>query len=495
LLVSGRSLLPGPRAKRCQRGSLCWPERGSCSPRPWATWAGASGRVCKPASRLRLVATMASMLLDKLQNADSSKLVRDLKDTGLRKALEQEGHAKLLGLLSGTLQCDTQSLGWLEVLHVLRNKKEAFHEFNSAAAHFLNECNSEHIRHSPEKFCDVAAQFAENHTVKSGPKPLDCLAPLLKAVQKLRTTEEHLTPIHGEYVKMCLVAKCYHAAVRVLDEDILYIPAKEDRKSHYFKIEHLLLYHYYGGMVYIGLKRFDRALQFLSVSVTAPADCLSLIMIEAYKKYVLVCLLEHGALVPLPSYASNLTRQFKNATQPYQDFHAAYKKGVVAELDGVMAKYSETLESDKNLGLARQCLAKLTRRNIKRLTETFLTLSLEDIAKRVNLATAQDAESALVGMIADREIFATINQLTGTVSFHDDPEKYDTEATTRQLQDEMRSAAALYGKVMELDKEVRTNPRYVKKMSPNQEGGNTNSLLGDMDQGGMGSMGSMGMGP
>jgi len=32
--------------------------------------------------------------------------------------------------------------------------------------------------------------------------------------------------------------------------------------------------------VYIGLKRFDRALQFLSVAVTVPAECVSAIMLE-----------------------------------------------------------------------------------------------------------------------------------------------------------------------------------------------------------------------
>jgi hypothetical protein len=64
----------------------------------------------------------------------------------------------------------------------------------------------------------------------------------------------------------------------------------------------------------------------------------------------------------------------------------------------------------------------------------------ENIAARVNLSSADEAEAALVGMISDGEIFATINQLTGTVSFHDDPEQYITAATTQQLQQQTMEA-------------------------------------------------------
>ena len=117
------------------------------------------------------------------------------------------------------------------------------------------------------------------------------------------------------------------------------------------------------------------------------------------------------------------------------------------------------------------------------MTETFLTLSLDDIAKRVKLVDGAAAEVALVGMIADGEIFATINQLTGTVSFHDDPEDFTTFATTQQLQQETSEAAELYTKVMALDTELRMTPKYIKKT--NQTSSNSNSMstegMGELD--------------
>ena len=72
-----------------------------------------------------------------------------------------------------------------------------------------------------------------------------------------------------------MTACCYSYSIRIEFQFPARPPAhrsvwvrlycSQERKTHYFKIEHLLLYHYYGGMVYIGLKNFDRALQFLSV--------------------------------------------------------------------------------------------------------------------------------------------------------------------------------------------------------------------------------------
>ena len=68
---------------------------------------------------------------------------------------------------------------------------------------------------------------------------------------------------------------------------------------------------------------------------------------------------------------------------------------------------------------------------------------LTAIAERVKLADAQVVETALVSMINDNEIHATIDQLTGTVCFHDDDEQYDTEATMQKLKGEVRLGRGL----------------------------------------------------
>lgn len=104
------------------------------------------------------------------------------------------------------------------------------------------------------------------------------------------------------------------------------------------------------------------------------------------------------------------------------------------------------------MGLAKQVLSSLYKRNIQRLTQMYLTLSLQDIANTVQLQTSKEAEMHVLRMVVsltwlwiigllkkwsirscnrlfylqiqDGEIFATINQKDGMVSFHEDPEQY-----------------------------------------------------------------------
>jgi len=54
------------------------------------------------------------------------------------------------------------------------------------------------------------------------------------------------------------------------------------------------------------------------------------------------------------------------------------------------------------MGLVQQVVSSLTTRSIQRLTQTYLTLSLADIASRVGLASPEQAETHLIGMLQVR---------------------------------------------------------------------------------------------
>lgn len=52
------------------------------------------------------------------------------------------------------------------------------------------------------------------------------------------------------------------------------------------------------------------------------------------------------------------------------------------------------------MGLTKQVLASLYKKNIQRLTKTFLTLSLSDVASRVQLPGPADAEKYILNMVS-----------------------------------------------------------------------------------------------
>ena len=62
----------------------------------------------------------------------------------------------------------------------------------------------------------------------------------------------------------------------------------------HYDVKHFLLYYYYGGMIYTAVKNYDRAQYFFRVCITTPALAVSHIMLESFKKYILVSLILEG---------------------------------------------------------------------------------------------------------------------------------------------------------------------------------------------------------
>ena len=55
-----------------------------------------------------------------------------------------------------------------------------------------------------------------------------------------------------------------------------------------------LIYHYAGGIALAALKRWQQAEEFFEICVTAPAHVPAAIQLEAFKKLVLVQLIQYG---------------------------------------------------------------------------------------------------------------------------------------------------------------------------------------------------------
>lgn len=118
---------------------------------------------------------------------------------------------------------------------------------------------------------------------------------------------------------------------------------------------YFLLYYYYGGMIYAAMKDYDRALYFFEVCVSTPALAMSHIMLEAYKKYILVSLILHGKVIPVPKYSSQvITRFMKPLSQAYHDVATTYVSSSSDDLRNDMTKYRDVFTRDNNLGLVKQ---------------------------------------------------------------------------------------------------------------------------------------------
>ncbi|KAJ3143773.1 COP9 signalosome complex subunit 3, partial [Irineochytrium annulatum] len=235
-----------------------------------------------------------------------------------------------------------------------------------------------------------------------------------------------LTTLHPILMKYCLLSKMYSMARPIVMTELTSI----EQEKFELTIQTFLLYHYYGGMVLIGLKEFGLALDFFHLCISAPANACSAIQVEAHRKHILVSLLHTGHVTQLPKYTSQVvTRSCASQSQAYADFAKAFESGNPARVAAELAKHLDVFTRHRNFGLARQCMDDLVRREIIKLTRTYLTLSLVDIAKAVGIEGASDvdlavaAEREVLRLVDEGKVFATISHADGgMVSFHDAPD-------------------------------------------------------------------------
>ncbi|PKY13932.1 PCI-domain-containing protein [Rhizophagus irregularis] len=348
---------------------------------------------------------------------------------------------------------------------------------------FLTVFDANQVRLIPDKFLQVAQGLCRLATLYGNGNSVIAIKPLANAIQRYALTPNHLTNLHQMFVKECLLLKCYKQALPILQNDITEIDVQSTAISY---TDHLL-YHYYGAMIYIGLKNYERALYFLKLVISAPANVTSQIQIEAYKKFTLVSLLLHGKIAQLPKYTANVVfRSVKNQCQAYQDYASAFESLNVKRLRNEFNKWTDAFRKDKNLGLAKQTLDAIYRRNIQQLTQTYLTLSLADIADAVGLEghdAPKMAESYVLRMIESREIFATISHShqNGMVSFHDNPDRYDTSLTITQLEEQINKATTVSERVIKTDRIVGCSKEYLQKSQHILAGGAIPGGLGPGD--------------
>lgn len=369
--------------------------------------------------------------------------------------------ARLLAALS-LLDPVLHSLGYLVFLEAQSSEtmsKDQVENFLNTAVHFINVCSKEQIRLAPEKFTILCKRVKESALQLHS--PMRAVSPLHTAIVKLQPSPQYLTALHAEFFLVCLLAKCYNAALSILDEQIFEI----DPKKCVLTPKDFLLYCYYGGMLYIGLKQFGKALECFHHAITAPAIVLSAIVVESYKKFILVALIHSGQVPAFPKYTPSVTQRYlKTCTQDYLELANCFGTRNIADLQRCVGSHEESFRKDSNLGLVKQVVSSLYKRNIQRLTQTFVTLSLEDIASTVQLASPKEAELYILRMIQEGEIFATINQKDGMVCFLEDPEQYKTRDITQRLDSRIRQIMSLEQKVTSMDEQISCDQAYLSRV-------------------------------
>jgi COP9 signalosome complex subunit 3 len=363
------------------------------------------------------------------------------------------------------LNATTYSLGYCYILEAKARtdwKQEDGKQditFIQAALPLLTSGDTEQIRMAADKFSKICMKLAEcllrhPHLCYRGAFSLKT------AVDKVSSNPNLLTPVHTAFVLICLKASLYDYALPVINTPILAI----DPPSNSLNSLDFLSYFYYSGMIFTGLKQYANAIESFRTALRAPTVQPSIVQVECFKKMILVSLIadgtaltreqEEGISTPVMQKLKLICGVYVNLAVRLRQDPEAFSK--------LVEDSQRQMTEDNNIGLIKQLGAALRKRRIRGLTDTYVTVALNDMG----LESASVAEDTLLGMIADGEIFARMDQKNGMVTFEDNPEEFKTRDMINSLDGRIREIISLNNQLQTIHQETVVSKRYVERTMP-----------------------------
>lgn len=424
-------------------------------------------------------------------------------DEGIREQIDVVGklsESKLLQQTSGgehALDVINPSLNSIPYAYILLANIAAMRKGNTKGVDFetlwdkmigfLVSFDPRQIRYIGEEFSAIvdavagsAAQNRQSHLA---------VGPIATALTRLDPTGSMLTTHHLTLVRLALESRNYTAATQVLDKFILYVPGAPtvtkpkylcdlnlspvsfitDKSKLTGKVKYLevLEYFLYSGMIYMGLRDWDKAHQALESAVTYPAkdNNVSKVMLDAYKKWVLVGLLLEGKLLPLPKATSNgAAKCYHVMAKPYETIAQIFENGTASRLKSEAEIGVHIWRGDLNHGLMLHVLSAYQKFQIRGLANIYSKISIPEIVSQTTsaetgnkLPSPQAAEILIQNMINSGELHATMStSATGPSILTFSPK--GQVLTESQMQRELAGSTE---RIMALTKEIKQTDRLL----------------------------------
>lgn len=193
---------------------------------------------------------------------------------------------------------------------------------------------------------------------------------LAQAMLRLDPSGGTMTTTHIDLVRVALDSTSYRDALPVLDLEIHSLTRKSGAQDtfpcsdHYLsngwltvasglteKLDRIAVQEYYlsGAMIYIGVRNWDRAKYFLEHVLSTPMSnsaAATGLMLEAYRKWILVSLMGKGEVASTPKAAnSNAMKNLRSLSKHYEAVADAFKnqnrQKLMAEADAAAQQISE----------------------------------------------------------------------------------------------------------------------------------------------------------
>ncbi|KAK5082188.1 hypothetical protein LTR05_007331 [Lithohypha guttulata] len=338
---------------------------------------------------------------------------------------------------------------------------------------------------------------------------------LHSVILELDPTSSTLTVTHYYFVQACSYARAYVDAASILDRPIYHVPTSESMKplekrlaknfcsAHESSLAYInpqsglsgrityrtyLEYYLLGALCYIGSSQWRKAKAFLEVVLATPTqqNAASMLMVEAYRRWVLLCLIIDGeSQQPPRAISANVLRHVRTIAKPYECIADAFKTN---NYDTLTAEVQEGLDqwtNDANYGLMSEVLRAFSKFSVVRLGKIFAALPIEELARRVSptpenmpgflayiqeLISTGDLKAEITS--AEGDSLGTVRFLPPSAAQKPEPQiEQELAVKARELQDLLRHVAN-YDHQLEVSKDYLDWLQKAKKARDQEKKGN-----------------------
>ncbi|KAL4937447.1 signalosome subunit 3 [Aspergillus oleicola] len=306
---------------------------------------------------------------------------------------------------------------------------------------FLRSLDPIQIRYAGHEWRQLVELLATAAQVTS--KPVLAVKVIRNALERIDNPGV-FTSLHLALVKLALLSSSYTYALPIVDRLLYQFPTEPiythseyplcsehgsnavflaDTSGFPLKLSYRdhLQFNLYSAMIYMASRKWDQASHCLNVVISAPTtNSVSKIMVEAYKKWILVSLLGHGKLFSTPSIvAPHVTRIYQSLTRPYISLAEAFEKGDLQKLSAEINTGQSIWRADNNSGLVLQVLDAYDKFMVIKLGKTFSALTMPDVLQRASSCSKgpHNIEEFVVSLVTSNELSAaTLSHASGNLN-------------------------------------------------------------------------------
>lgn len=250
---------------------------------------------------------------------------------------------------------------------------------------------------------------------------------ILDAFRRIQGGVNNLTVIHVVVLYHLLRTAHYETA---MDWIVQYDIVSADTKVTPLVYSDVLEYFYYGGLICAKIGDMEKGATLLQQCITTPAQAVSAIQIDAYKKLILLQIMKDGEVSRLPAFTSQAVMKairgnlanleayhsfiklytnevaLKITTQHENDNGKSSKRNIGRNLNEFVQKKQEIFERDQNSGLVQSLVNVFLSRRVTRLSKLFAFISVEEIVKLLHI----EEDEAISFEQACKQIFEALQR-------------------------------------------------------------------------------------